>query len=114
MISWLANSETNIQNYVVQRAESEVGPWTNVTTVSSPTITYTDTGLKSNTKYYYRVVAVNTENLHSDPSQVVSITTEKETDGDGGFPMVLVILLVIIILVVILLLFFLMKKKGKA
>ncbi|HEY0679468.1 MAG TPA: T9SS type A sorting domain-containing protein, partial [Chitinophagaceae bacterium] len=49
---------TNIETgYEVYRATSANGPWTLVTTTGANVTTYTNTGLTSNTKYWYRVRA---------------------------------------------------------
>jgi hypothetical protein len=113
-ITWSANSESNIKNYIVQRSDSPDGPWTNFT-LSNDTLSYSDSGLKSDTTYYYRVIAVNDNDLASDPSDSVSATTQKGevTDGDD-FPWVLVILLIVIILVVLFLFLFFFKKKNES
>lgn len=44
------------ENYVILRSEQENGTYTEVGRTSK--VTYTDTGLKDNTKYYYQVYAV--------------------------------------------------------
>jgi hypothetical protein len=114
-ISWAANTETDLKEYVVQRAPSAAGPWTNITTINAGTQIYSESGLDPDTTYYYRLIAVDTADNPSDPSPTISATTEKATsDGDGDSPIVLVIIIIIIVIVIIILLFFLMKKKGEA
>ncbi len=108
-ITWPANTEPDLDHYVIQRATSSEGPFVNVTEVDKNTTVYTDTNLKSGTKYYYKIVAVDQAANPSDPSPVVSAKTESE----GEFPWVLLMVLIIIIIIVVLLIIFLLMKKKK-
>jgi hypothetical protein len=99
--------ETDINKYVIQKATSSDGPWENITELSPGTTTYTDSDTDPDTKYYYRVVAVDDAGNPSPPSQWTSATT----DPEDAFPWLLLILLLIIIVVVILLLIIMAKKK---
>jgi hypothetical protein len=114
-ITWSLNPESDIQSYVIHRATDSAGPWTNVTTLSNTTTSYSDSNLEANTKYYYRLVAIDLDGLHSQPSTVVSTTTAKEGNGDGdgdGVPWVLLIILIVIVIVIILLMILLMRRGG--
>ena len=61
-LRWDAPAATNgspVQDYVIQRATAETGPWTAVTDGTSVLTTATVTGLTNGTTYYFRVAAVN-------------------------------------------------------
>lgn len=75
-LSWsdVFNTETG---FLIQRSPAGTGAWATVATAAANTIGYTDknSGLSGNTKYDYRILATNGSG-NSDPSNVVSITTE--------------------------------------
>jgi hypothetical protein len=93
---------------VIQRATSENGPWTNITIAGKDDTSYTDSGLEPDTKYYYRIMAVDETGNESPYSAGAFATTEAEDE----FPWIL-ILIPIIIVVVILLILLLGRKKKK-
>ena len=68
----------NESGYVIERSKDQK-KWTTVKTVtSSKTLSYNDTGLKDNTKYYYRVKAykkVGSKKVYGSYSDVVSART---------------------------------------
>jgi phosphodiesterase/alkaline phosphatase D-like protein len=66
---------TNELYFRVERSLSSTGGWTQVATVPTNTLLFTDTGLTPSTTYYYRVFAVN-ELGSSASSSVVSKTTQ--------------------------------------
>lgn len=107
-IKWFPNTETDLAGYIVQRSSTLDGPWQNVTTVGKDRTSFTDSGLDSDTTYYYRVIAIDNAANESPPSQTVSAKTEKP----GEFP-ILWILIIIVIIVVLLLLIFILSKKPK-
>jgi hypothetical protein len=114
LITWTANTESDLKEYIIQRATSESGPWTDIATIGAGTETYTDSNLQPETTYYYRIVAVDDAGNPSDPSYPISATTKKATGGDdGGFPVIILILIIIVIIGVILLLLIMIKKKGE-
>lgn len=58
-LAWTDNA-ANEENFVVER-KSGAGDWTLVTaTLAADTSSYNDTGLTADTRYYYRVKAINT------------------------------------------------------
>ncbi|KAF0218945.1 MAG: fibronectin I domain-containing [Geobacteraceae bacterium] len=67
-LTWADNS-TNEDKFVIQRKLGENGIFADITTVppllSPDTTTYTDTGLTSNSYYYYRIRAYNATNNDS-------------------------------------------------
>jgi titin len=78
--SAIALSWTNVTNYTrtgfkIQRSPNGTNSWTTVTTLGATATTYTNTGLTSLTRYYYRLVAVNLAG-DSAPSAVVNGTTK--------------------------------------
>jgi hypothetical protein len=109
-ISWPANSEPDLDGYIIQRSKDEDGPWVNVSTVDKTTTSFTDEGLDPGTTYYYRVVAVDNASNPSSPSPFVKASTEPEEE----FPLFMIIIVIVIIVVVVLLLLMLTKKKPKA
>jgi hypothetical protein len=106
-ISWPANAEPDLDHYIIQRATNSEGPWVNITEVNKTTTSFTDTGLKSGTIYYYQIIAVDEAGNPSDPSPKVSAKTESE----AGFPWILLLVIIIIIVIVIMLLLFVIMKK---
>ena len=61
-LTWDAPASTNgspIQDYVVERATAEAGPWTTVTDGTSVATAASVTGLTNGATYYFRVAAVN-------------------------------------------------------
>ncbi len=71
-------SATGIDSYTIERAEGATGTFAQAGTVTAPaaaaTLTYDDAGLKVQTLYRYRVIAVRS-GLSSTPSSEVSATT---------------------------------------
>ncbi|MGI8907379.1 MAG: fibronectin type III domain-containing protein [Candidatus Sumerlaeaceae bacterium] len=57
-LSWTDNA-TNEANYVVSRATTAGGPYTDIATLAANSVSYTDTGLSASTAYYYVVRATN-------------------------------------------------------
>lgn len=73
VISW--KTVSNATAYRIERSLSLSGGWSEVDTVND--LSFTDTGLNSNTKYYYRVYALNYYVLSS-ASAIISATTKAE------------------------------------
>jgi hypothetical protein len=79
VLSWTA---TNATSYVISRATVEAGPFTDLPTLAATAgapapITFTDTGLTTGTKYFYKVTAKNL--LGAAASSVVSKTPAAPT-----------------------------------
>lgn len=72
-LSWTDNSN-NETGFEIERSPNGTSGWANVTTTSSNTTSYTDTGLSASTLYYYRVRSTNGSG-NSAYSAVVSDTT---------------------------------------
>jgi hypothetical protein len=72
-LSWTYAS-TNEAGFVVQRATSSSGPWTQIGTVATPTTSYLDTNLQYSTTYYYQTWAYNAAG-NSPLSSMASFTT---------------------------------------
>ena len=60
--------------YIIERSSNGTSGWAQVGTTTTNTTTFTNTGLKKNTRYYYRVRAVNSAGS-SPNSSVVNATT---------------------------------------
>jgi hypothetical protein len=101
----------DIDKYVIQRSTSSDGPWENITEEDADqlVIIYTDKDLDPDTKYYYRVIAVDEAGNPSPPSATVSATTDPKDE----MPWLLLLLLIIIIIVILLLVLIMAKKKKK-
>ena len=94
-LSWAAPSSTGgnaITGYTIQRSNDAEATWVTITTVSSTTTSYDDTGLDQGTTRHYRIAAVNdvgigeytdaahaTTELLSPPEAVTSLAAEAET-----------------------------------
>ena len=105
-IEWTLNSEPNVGGYIIQRSTSPDGPRNHVDTVGRNRDSYTDTGLISDTIYYYRVIAVNNAANESPPSLAQSATTYKAEEFSW-----LWVLIIIEILFVLILVFSIFKKR---
>lgn len=69
--------------YRVERSPNGTDTWVTVHDVGTPDeVDYTDTGLSPETEYFYRVVAYN-ESGDSDPTSVVSATTQAAPPSSG-------------------------------
>ena len=62
-INWSVNSLRNIKAFKIYRG-TETNPTTKIDSISSSNLTYSDT-ITNGIKYYYRVTAVNTDNVES-------------------------------------------------
>lgn len=73
-LSWTDNS-SNEDNFIVARAATAGGPYTDIATLSANTTSYADTGLDASTAYYYVVRAGNSVG-ESGNSAEASATTQ--------------------------------------
>ena len=71
-LTWNDNSDNEVGFKIERKTDST--DWDEIKTVEANTITYTDTELTSNTRYYYRVKAYN-QGGESNYSNMISITT---------------------------------------
>jgi fibronectin type 3 domain-containing protein len=73
-VSWTASGST-VAGYRVERATSATGPWTVIAGAGVPLATpsYLDTAVPFTTTAFYRVIAVGTSGLDSQPSAAVSL-----------------------------------------
>jgi len=76
-LTWSDNSD-NEDGFKLERKE-EGGTYAEIKTLSANTTSYTDTGLKPNTKYYYRIRAYNSVG-YSDYSNEANATTMKPVE----------------------------------
>ncbi len=72
---------SSINGYEIYRSTSKNGTYTNVKTVSSSkTVSYTDKGLKTNKKYYYKAMSykkVSNFKIYSPYSDILNVSTKK-------------------------------------
>jgi hypothetical protein len=73
-LTWTANVEPDLAGYNVYRSNSATGTFTKLNTSLLTSATYTNSGLKTGTTWYYRVTAVDTSNNESAASATVSAT----------------------------------------
>ncbi|MCL6614630.1 MAG: fibronectin type III domain-containing protein, partial [Firmicutes bacterium] len=81
-LTWSASTDNvGVAGYIVERASSSSGPYTQVAQTSQTS--YTDTGLKPSTTYYYRVWAKDAAgNASTSPSNVASAKTKDSAVND--------------------------------
>lgn len=77
-LAWKISAGDVVSGFVVERSGNSGGPFTQIAVTTGATTTYTDTGLTSNTPYYYQVIAVNGTGS-SGPSNVLGATTRSLT-----------------------------------
>ena len=73
-LSWDANPEKDIREYVVWRSDKADKGYS--TAGKSKGASFNDVKLQDGVAYYYRVTAVDTDGLESVPSEVASVTTK--------------------------------------
>lgn len=69
-LTW--NEVSGAKSYLVLRADSEAGPFQILQEVKSPS--YTDATVQAGKPYFYQVVALDSDGVHSAPSSTVSVT----------------------------------------
>ncbi|UAY52677.1 fibronectin type III domain-containing protein [Ferruginibacter albus] len=70
-LTW-SDRSTNETGFQIYRATSQTGTYSLVTTTSPGVTTYTNTGLTANTRYYYKVRAINGSTISSNYSNIAS------------------------------------------
>ncbi|HEX8322704.1 MAG TPA: fibronectin type III domain-containing protein [Tepidisphaeraceae bacterium] len=73
-LAWTANTNYNRLSFKVQRSPNGTSGWTTVGTPAGTAVTFSNTGLASATRYFYRLIAVSLAG-DSAPSLVVNATT---------------------------------------
>lgn len=71
-VSWASNGNGSATSYILQRANSASGPWSNLVQ-NTKTMYFQDSGLTGNTTYYYKVVALTS--VQAVESAVITLTT---------------------------------------
>ncbi len=71
---WWRDNSNNETSFSIERARSLDGPFAIVDTVAADRTSWTDSQLKPNTRYYYRVWA-RTGTVRSLPTRIVAVTT---------------------------------------
>lgn len=78
-LSWDANNESDLKGYYIAYKLSGES-WKN-RYVGTPTNSYTVTGLNNDTKYYFKIKAVNTSNQYSSYSPAITATPTAALSG---------------------------------
>lgn len=65
-LTWADNS-ANETGFVIKRASSDAGPWTDLGTVAANVTTYTDVIGNTNQPFFYQVTGVNTVGYAATP-----------------------------------------------
>jgi endonuclease I/subtilisin-like proprotein convertase family protein len=78
-LSWSANSDSDLLGYNVYRGTSTSGPYTKANSSIVTATSYADSGLASETTYYYTLKAVDTSYNESAASNEVNATTDVGT-----------------------------------
>ena len=78
ILDWNDNTESDLANYIVYRSQSPGFTPSSSNEIATTSLSqYTDTGLNSETTYYYKVIAIDTSNNPSNPSNEASATTDE-------------------------------------
>jgi len=72
-LSWTDNS-INENGFNIERKTGVSGTWYQINSVQANIINYNDTGLNSNTTYYYRVIAFNAQGFSNYSSEAFATT----------------------------------------
>ncbi|MGK7345809.1 MAG: fibronectin type III domain-containing protein [Candidatus Nitrospinota bacterium M3_3B_026] len=81
-LTWKSNPEPDIKSYRILRSASPTSGF--ATIASSRAAVYEDTGLKNGQTYYYRVQAVDEDDLVSEESQTTSVGTKPLPGAPAG------------------------------
>jgi hypothetical protein len=77
---WSDNANTE-QAYILQRATSSGGPYSDLVTLATDTTTYADTTVSAGTTYYYRLLATNNISMTATDPSACQISTTTLTAG---------------------------------
>lgn len=72
-LAWTDNS-TNESNFVVGRSTVSGGPYTDIATLAANTVSYSNTGLAANTRYYYVVRATSAAGSSANSASANALT----------------------------------------
>ena len=81
-LTWTDNS-SNETNFVVARATTSGGPYTDIATLGANTTSFSNTGLTANTTYYYVVRATNASGSSANSNQASALTWPAEIIMDN-------------------------------
>ena len=81
-LAW-ADVSTNEDHYIVERSTTLDGPWTQVASLPSNTINYTNSGLTPETFYLYRIYATNAGGSSAYSNMVGSTTLSGAVTNNG-------------------------------
>ena len=84
LVEW--DAVDGVDSYQLQHS-TDGETWADESTISAPTVQYSDTGLNSASIHYYRIKSVTGE-LSSDYSSSVNATTQYEADAQALFDLV--------------------------
>ncbi|AXA36788.1 N-acetylmuramoyl-L-alanine amidase [Candidatus Sumerlaea chitinivorans] len=82
-LTWTDNS-SNERNFIVARATTSGGPYTDIATLGVNVTSYSDTGLSPNTTYYYVVRASNSAGASANSSQASATTLPNPPAAPSG------------------------------
>jgi len=79
-LNWQDNSSTET-GFIIQRATSATGPWSQIATAGANVTSYANTGLNASTTYYYKVCAYNSSGSSGFAGPASATTTAPCTDN---------------------------------
>ena len=82
-LNWTDNSN-NESGFLVERGTASGGPFTNVTTLGTNEVTYTDMGLTPDATYYYRVSAHNDNGNDGYSNEVQAVMKQYTITSSAG------------------------------
>jgi hypothetical protein len=74
LLQWVPSASNGVVGYYIYRSSSETGPFTKVDESADTSTAYTDASVSKGVTYYYRVTAVDSEQVESSYSETVSAT----------------------------------------
>ncbi len=72
LVQWELNSEPGIETYLLYRSRGG-GGWSKIAELGAREFSYSDTDLKPDTEYRYRMIVEDSDGLESDPAESQSI-----------------------------------------
>jgi fibronectin type 3 domain-containing protein/TolB-like protein len=74
LVRWENNPEPDIKGYIFYRNRND-GSWSKIQTLGPDHTSYKDTNLKPDSHYRYKIIAVDNDDLKSDPVESDSVTS---------------------------------------